>query len=208
MGNGQPPPGIDLDTRGTIDDGTLGLNESPPPGPIGLDAKNGSAKGATASTGDRILSYARRQRGDRVGDGQCYTFADRALRQAEARSARDYGDITPDADYVWGTSVTLGELQPGDIIQFRNYSYERQIVTERSDETVTRDEAGDRPHHTAIVQSVDGNGAVTVWEQNAPDGSPVTRAQLFFTSGTFTHGNERTTIRVHGTFWFYRPVAR
>ena len=208
MGNGQTPPGIDLDTRGPIDPGTLGLNESPPPGPIGLDAKSGTAKGSTASIADRILSYARRQRGDRVGDGQCYTFADRALRQAEARSARDYGDITPDADYVWGTSVTLAELQPGDVIQFRNYSYERQIVTERSDETVTRDEAGDRPHHTAIVQSVDGDGAVTVWEQNAPDGSPVTRAQLFFTSGTFTHGNERTTIRVHGTFWFYRPVAR
>jgi len=208
MGNGHTPPGIDLDTRGTIDDGTLGLNESPPPGPIGLDAKNGSAKGATASISDRILSYARRKRGDHVGDGQCYAFADGALTHAGARSARDYGDITPNADYVWGTAVTLAELQPGDVIQFRDYSYERQIVTERSDETVTRDEAGDRPHHTAVVQSVDGDGAVTVWEQNAPDGSPVTRAQLFFTSGTFTHGNERTTIRVHGTFWFYRPVAR
>src|SRR5262245_58631889 len=106
MGNGQTPPGLDLDTRGTIDDGTLGLNESPPPGPIGLDAKNGSAKGSTASMADRIVAYARRQRGDRVGDGQCFAFADRALRQADARSARDYGDITPDADYVWGTSVT------------------------------------------------------------------------------------------------------
>ena len=208
MGNGQTPPGIDLDSRGRIDNGTLGLNESPPPGPIGLDAKNGSAKGGTASMADRIVAYARRQRGDRVGDGQCFTFADRALRQAEARSARDYGDVTPDADYVWGTSVTLAELQPGDVIQFRDYSYERHTVIERSDETITRDDAGDRPHHTAIVHSVDGNGAVTVWEQNAPDGSPVTRTQLFFTSGTMTHGNERTTIRVRGTFWFYRPVAR
>src|SRR5262249_37893310 len=159
MGNGQTPPGIDLDTRGTIDDGTLGLNESPPPGPIGLDAKGGTAKGSSATTADRILGYARRQRGDRVGDGQCYTFADRALGLADARSARDYGDITPDADYVWGTLVTLGVLQPGDVIQFRNYSYEREIVIERSDETVTRQDAQDRPHHTAIVQSVDGNGA-------------------------------------------------
>src|SRR5689334_8802983 len=154
MGNGRTPPGIDLDTRGTIDDGTLGLNETPPPGPIGLDAKSGTAKGSTATIADRVLTYARRQHGDRVGDGQCYTFTDRALRQAEARSARDYGAITPDADYVWGTSVTLAELQPGDVIQFRNYSYERQIVIERSDETVTREDAQDRPHHTAIVQSV------------------------------------------------------
>ncbi len=135
MGNGQTPPGVDLDSRGTIDNGTLGLNESPPPGPIGLDAKNGSAKGGTASMADRIVAYARRQRGDRVGDGQCYTFADRALRQADARSARDNGDITPDADYVWGTSVTLAELQPGDVIQFRNYTYEREIV----DRTLRRD---------------------------------------------------------------------
>ena len=109
---------------------------------------------------------------------------------------------------MWGTSVTLSDFHPGDVIQFRNYSYERRIVIERSDETVTREDAQDRPHHTAIVQSVDGNGAVTVLEQNAPDGSPVGRTQLFFTSGTTTSGNQTTTIRVHGTFWFYRPEAR
>lgn len=207
MGNGHVPPGIDTaDT--SLDDGTLARIGSPPPGAIGLDAKSGSAKEATASIPDRIIAYAHRQRGDRVGDGQCYTFADRALRQADAKSARDYGTITPDADYVWGTSVALANLQPGDVIQFRNYSYDRETVIEREDEKVTRTDSQDREHHTAIVQSVDGNGAVTVWEQNAPDGSPVTRTQLFFTSGTTTHGNERTTIRVKGSFWFYRPVAR
>lgn len=208
MGNGSPP-GIDLDGSATMDDGTLARADSPAPGPIALDAKSGSAKGSgSASIAERIVSFARRQRGERVGDGQCFSFAERALRQAEAKSARDYGTITPDADYVWGTSVTLADLQPGDVIQFRNYSYERHIVIERSDETVTREDAQDRPHHTAIVQSVDGNGAVTVWEQNAPDGSPVGRSQLFFTSGTTTSGNQTTTIRVHGTFWFYRPEAR
>jgi hypothetical protein len=207
MGHGSPP-GIDLDGSATIDDGTLARADSPTPGPIALDAKNGSAKGSTATIAERIVSFARRQRGERVGDGQCFSFADRALRQAEAKSARDFGTITPVADYVWGTSVTLADLQPGDVIQFRNYSYERRIVIERSDETVTREDAQDRPHHTAIVQSVDGNGAVTVLEQNAPDGSPVGRTQLFFTSGTTTSGNQTTTIRVHGTFWFYRPEAR
>jgi hypothetical protein len=208
MGNGQLRPGADLDGRGTIDDGTLARADSPPPGPIGLDAKSGSAKQARASIADRIVSFARRQRGERVGDGQCYAFADRALGQADAKSARDYGTITPDADYVWGTSVTLADLQPGDVIQFRDYSYDRRIVIERSDETVTREDSQSRPHHTAIVQSVDGHGAVTVWEQNAPDGSPVGRTQLFFTSGTTTSGNQTTTIAVHGTFWFYRPEAR
>ena len=208
MGNGQIPPGIDLGSRGTIDDGTLARAESPTPGPIGLDAKGGTTKGSGASIADQIVSYARRQRGERVGDGECFTLADRALRSAEARSARDYGAVSPDADYVWGTSVTLTDLRPGDVIQFRDYRYDREIVTETSRETTTREDSQMRPHHTAIVQSVDGNGAVTVWEQNSPEGSPVTRTQLFFTAGTTTSGNRTTTIRVQGTFWFYRPEAR
>ncbi|HKB10846.1 MAG TPA: hypothetical protein VKD69_09330, partial [Vicinamibacterales bacterium] len=122
--------------------------------------------------------------------------------------AADYGTVTPNADYQWGTSVTLADLQPGDVVQFRDYSYERTVVTRDSSGTTTDEHAEDRPHHTAIVESVDGNGAVTVLEQNAPDGSPVRRSHLYFTGGTTTSGNSTTTIRVQGTFWFYRPQAR
>ena len=208
MGHGQTLPGVDLDGDGTIDDGTSARTERPPPGPIALDSNSGAARPSAASIAERIVSFARRQRGDRVGDGQCFALADRALRHADAKSAVDYGAISPDADYVWGTSVALSDLHAGDIIQFRDYSYDRQIVIERSDETVTREDSQMRPHHTAVVQSVDGGGAVTVLEQNSPDGSPVRRTQLFFTSGTTTSGNQTTTISVHGTFWFYRPEAR
>lgn len=208
MGNGQLPPGIDLDSRGSIDIGTSARAESPPPGPIGLDSKDGSAKGTTPSMADRIVSYASRNRGDRVGNGECFTLVDRALRGAEARSAADYGTITPTADYVWGASVSVSELRPGDVIQFRDYSYERTIVTETADATDTQEDEQSRPHHTAIVASVDGDGAVTVWEQNSPVGSAVRRVQLFFSSGTTTRGNRTTTIRVRGTFWFYRPQPR
>ena len=208
MSHGQLPPGIDFDSRGTIDFGTGSLAESPPPGPIGLDAKSGSAKGTTPSMADRILSFASRSRGDRVGDGECFALADRALRSATAKSAADFGTVTPAADYVWGTSVSLAELRPGDIIQFRDYRYDREIVTETSTDIDTQTDSQERPHHTAIVQSVDGNGAVTVWEQNSPLRSAVHTTQLFFTSGTTTSGNRRTTTRVQGTFWFYRPEAR
>jgi hypothetical protein len=207
MGNGQAPPGIDLDTRGRIDDGTLTRAESPPPGPIGLDAKGGT-KDAAPSMVERILSFARRNRGDRVGDGECFTLADRALRGAAAKSAADYGTVTADGDYVWGSAVNLSDLRPGDIIQFRGYRYDREIVTETSSEVITEQDSQERPHHTAIVQSVDGNGAVTVWEQNSPERSPVTTTQLFFTSRTVTSGSRRITIQVRGTFWFYRPEAR
>jgi hypothetical protein len=208
MGNGKPPSSIDLDTPRPLDDGTLARIGAPTPGPIGLDSKGGGEKGSRASMADRIVSYARRQRGERVGDGQCFTLVDRALRSAQAQSARDYGAVTPDADYVWGSAVTLADLRPGDVIQFRDYTYERTIVTDGDDATSTDEHAEDRLHHTAIVHSVDGDGAVTVWEQNSPDGAAVTRTQLFFTSRTTTRGNRTTTIRVRGTFWFYRPEPR
>jgi hypothetical protein len=208
MGNGQLPPGIDLGSRGSIDDGTLARAELPEPGPIGLDAKGGSAKQSAPSMADRIVSFARRQRGQRVGNGECFTLADRALGSADAKSAADYGPVTPTADYVWGAATTLADLRPGDVIQFRNYRYRREIVTETPTEIDTQEDEQERPHHTAIVQSVDGNGAVTIWEQNSPDGSPVTRTQLFFTSRTAASGNQRTTITVSGTFWFYRPESR
>jgi hypothetical protein len=205
MGNGP----LGFETHGSaLDDGTLARIGSTPPGTIGLDSKGGTAKGSTASIADRIVGYVRRQRGERVGNGECFTLVDRALRSADARSAADYGTITPDADYVWGTSVTLADLRPGDVIQFRDYRYHREVVTESSSETVTTEDEQERPHHTAVVESVDGGGAVTVWEQNAPDGSPVGRRQLFFTSGTTTRGSTTTTIRVRGSFWFYRPEAR
>ena len=177
------------------------------PGPVGLHATGGATKTAP-SVADQVVGYAQRQRGTRVGDGECFTLADRALRAAHARSASDYGSITPTADYVWGTSVTLANLQPGDVVQFRDYSYKREDVTETASSTKTVERTEGRPHHTAIVQSVDGNGAVTVLEQNSPARSGVRRAQLFFASRSSKSGDTTTTITVSGTARFYRPEAR
>jgi hypothetical protein len=190
-----------------IDEGTSALMRSAPPGPVGFNAKRGTAHQSSVGIGDSIVGYARSRRGSRVGNGECFALVHRALRAAGAKVASDFGRITPDADYVWGTSVSLAELQPGDVIQFRDYTYERVDVIKRDDATVTDEHAEDREHHSAIVQSVDGDGAVTVWEQNAPPGAAVTRTQLFFTSRTTTSGNRTTKISVRGTFWFYRPEA-
>ena len=188
MGNGHPPTPID----------------SPTPGPIGLDARSGTPKQTQTSMADQIVAYPRSRYGERVGDGQCFALAGRALRNAGARSAADFGRITDDADYVWGTSIALADLRPGDIVQFRDYQYSWRI--DRTDGSFQED-AGGRPHHTAVVERVDGNGALTVLEQNV-EGSPVRRTQLFFISGTSTSGNATTTVTVSGTFWFYRPQAR
>jgi len=205
MGHGTAPAGIDLDALPPIDDGTSARTGSPTPGPVGLDSTSGDA--GTASMADQIVGYARRQQGSRVGKGECFDLADTALRGAKAKSAADYGKISREADYVWGTPVTLAGLQPGDVIQFRNYSFDKTVVTKTDKETRTEELGQDRPHHTAIVESVGDEGAVTVLEQNAPDGSPVTRTVLYFKDSTSTGDKRTTTIKVHGKFWFYRPQA-
>ena len=184
-----------------LDDGTLSRTESLPPGTIGLQAKGGSAK--NGGTTDPV-SYARARMSQRVGNGECFTLVDRALRASGMQSAADYGTVTPDADYVWGTPVSLSDLRAGDIIQFRDYRYERTIETESASGTETVEDEQMRPHHTAIVERVDG-AQVTVLEQNAPGGAPVSRNVLFFESSTRRAGNRTTSITVHGTFWFYRP---
>jgi hypothetical protein len=155
---------------------------------------------------DEIVSYARERLGERVGDGECFTLVDRALRNAGAKSAADYGEVTPDADYVWGASVGLSDLRPGDVIQFRDYRFERTVETSDSEGTATETHSEERPHHTAIVEVVDGS-TVTVLEQNAPDGQPVLRTVLYFDNSHVAAGDTTTTVTVSGSWWFYRPQA-
>lgn len=209
MGNGLIPGSTnELNGPIVIDEGTLARTETPIPGPVGLSGKGGRAKQAHATMADEIVAYPRQRLGETVGNGECFTLADRALRHAGARSAADYGEIVPDADYVWGAAINLSELRPGDVIQFRNYRYDRTVDTENPDGSgSTTTDHQERPHHTAIVERVDGSGAITVLEQNAPEGAPVTRNRLFFTSGTTTSGTQTTTISLQGTWWFYRPQA-
>lgn len=208
MGKGS---GATKDVNGTveIDDGTLARTDTPIPGPIGLDAHSGGSAHVSPSVSPHVVGYAQHHTGERLGDGECFALADQALSSAHAKSASDFGTVAPDANYVWGTSVSLADLQPGDIIQFRDYRYERTVTTEHADGSsnfVTHSE--ERPHHTAIVESVLAGGEVVVLEQNAPQSSAVHRTHLFFTAGTTTSGHTTTAITVQGTFWFYRPQPR
>ncbi|HEY3883858.1 MAG TPA: CHAP domain-containing protein [Vicinamibacterales bacterium] len=192
-----------------VDDGTSARTDTPAPGPIGLDAHSSGSAHVSPSVTAQVVGYAQHHNGQRIGDGQCFAFADRALSSAGARSASDFGSVSDDVDYVWGTPVSLADLQAGDILQFRDYRYDRTITTDHADgssQFVT--DFQERPHHTAIVESVQANGEVVVLEQNAPAGSAVHRAHLFFTAGTTTSGQTTTTISVQGSFWFYRPQPR
>jgi hypothetical protein len=203
-GASTPLPMDDLGPPMIVDAGTLALIGTPLPGPIGLQAKAGTAKPGAVSMPAQIVAYARGKISQSVGSGECFDLVDEALRKAGAKSAADFGTITPNADYVWGTSIALADVQPGDVIQFRNYRYDRTIDTATAADT----DFQERPHHTAIVERVDADGALTVLEQNVPDGSPGQRTQLFFSNVNTSTGGKKTTIKVKGTVRFYRPQAR
>lgn len=210
MGHGQTPGSWNgSGSPARIDDGTSARTVAPPPGAIGLQAAGGGARqAAPANLADRITAFARRRVTQAEGNGQCFTLVDRALRHAGAKSAHDFGEITPDADYVWGNATSLTDLRAGDIIQFRDYVFTRTVVTNNASGTSTVETAGDRPHHSAVVDRVGADGAVTVLEQNAPVGSPVSRNTLYFVAGTSSLGDTTTTVTVSGSWQFYRAEAK
>lgn len=132
-------------------------------------------------------------------------------------SAADFGELSPRADYVWGTAVLLGQLQPGDVVQFSNYRMRVHVATRSTDGSSSfADEESERPHHTAIVESVGPNGEVTVLEQNVGGRLRVLRNTLRFSASTSTEtrfeGSETITttrtVTVSGQVWFYRPQTR
>ncbi len=77
-----------------------------PPGPIGVGAKKSTPPAAPndANLGAQIVVFATSKSGQRVGDGQCFALADQALKALGARSAADFGTVTADADYKWGSA--------------------------------------------------------------------------------------------------------
>jgi hypothetical protein len=100
---------------------------------------------------DAVLSFAVANLGTQVGDGQCWTLVDQALKAAGA-------DTSGDAACIWGNPIGLNALAPGDVLQFENVHFQGAT-------------AGggwywqDFPHHTAIVYAVNGS-QITLLNQN------------------------------------------
>ena len=90
-----------------------------------------------------VLAYALRHLHQKVGSGQCWDLVNSALRSAGA-------DTSGDAAYVFGGRVALSRAQPGDCLQFEDVSFKH---TNPDGSWYTND----FPHHSAIVDRVDGN---------------------------------------------------
>ncbi len=150
------------------------------------------------AVGKVVAAYAAGKVGHRDGDGQCWTLAEKALKNAHAKTSNDImgaDGVNSDADYVWGTEVSLANLIPGDIIQFNYYT----VHVDAADGTWWEESRGD-PRHTGIVASVGANGKVVFYEQNSPPGGAVKKTTLYF--------QNTESVTVSGNWWFYRPIPK
>lgn len=118
----------------------------------------------------RVIAYAQSKMGQQVDSGECWDLANEALRAAGAHQPGTNGYGT----YVFGAVV--GSPAPGDIIQFENVRF------------VYSNHYQDFPHHTAIVESVNGT-TLGLINQNVDNNRTVSRTVIDLAakqSGTLT----------------------
>ena len=186
-----------------------------------------------ATLNQKILNWASGKVGTQVGAGECWDLANSALQQAGARTSSDLGPMGPDDDYVWGTVVDPKDALPGDVIQYRDW----EMTSTTSTEVTFADDSGwsdeqtrtvGHPHHTSIIASTPGNGALTVLEQNHlgnkekvrngairwKDAAPKTTVTKKMMKRKDNGKTEIATVTVKvevtvsGTLTVYRPLAK
>jgi hypothetical protein len=188
--------------------------------------------------GQKVVTYARGKLGRFVGPrGECSDLADAALKDAGGQQLADMQTVTEDADYVWGDEIQPKDAAPGDILQFRDFVMTKKTttltITKSPNGTTTTssawgEETVTRPHHTAIVESNDGDGGLTILEQNIQrPGSKALVKKVFRNTMRWKSSSERpvknlsqakgggsvevtTTVAytVEGTIWAYHPKAK
>jgi hypothetical protein len=132
-------------------------------GPVALDAWDLYVIPAVPLLNQRVLAFAAERLGQQVGNGECWTLADEALKSAGARRA----DV-----YIFGRALRTGERAlPGDVIQFTSV----RLVGRKRNYTMTLG----TPNHTAVIREVKGPRSYEVLHQNfgAP-GKTVSKADV------------------------------
>ncbi len=97
-----------------------------------------------------MVEFCKRNKGRKVGDGQCWALANEAMKAA--RKSRPGWDLR-----VWGKVVNPAreQIRPGDILEFEHARFREKSIT-----VITGS------HHTAVVMTPERNGMFTVAEQN------------------------------------------
>jgi hypothetical protein len=145
---------------------------------------------ATVQQGARLVTYLNDRIAMTIGDGECWTAADSAIREIGA--ARPGSDL-----YVWGSVVQHADMQPGDILQFSQFT----VTVNQEDGSWAQLSFG-APRHTAIVESVNSDGSVNLLQQNY-DGvrSVAGLRNVFLNSGSAG----TATVTTSGSVIRYRP---
>jgi hypothetical protein len=136
----------------------------------------------------------------------CANYVWAVLQEVGAKTTDDYGKVDPPnwpsdtpspTDYQWGDKprltwtpgkssiFSLSEVQPGDVLQFRN-------VTD------------DNEQHTTIVVANRGKGKLEVLEQN-------TNGRTFVTLDTLDFNDYKARPEAQGgvqAVWVYQPVFK
>ena len=144
----------------------------------------------SAPQGLRIVSYLTNKIGTTIGAGECWDAAENAIK--------DIGAARPGSDlYVWGTVVQHADLQPGDVLQFSQFT-----VTVTQDDGSWEQNTFGAPRHTAVVESINSDGSVNILHQNYGGQRNVQRmSNVFLTGGTAGSA----TITTSGSVTRYRP---
>ena len=116
------------------------------------------------SLNDKVVAFCKQHLDQQVGNGECAALAFQALKTAGAKT-RAGPDFPAERDYVWRkliytieaategikTTGELGDIRPGDIIQYRN----------------TRFITAQFAHHTSVVAKVEEKARnLQVYQQN------------------------------------------
>ncbi|KAL7274022.1 hypothetical protein RUND412_003093 [Rhizina undulata] len=172
---------------------------------------------AAGRYGTRVLDWVRRQQGQQVGNGECWTLAHDAL--VALRNEDEHAGVENEEKTMVSQGVSHGacifslwpdfshsggsvdNLRPGDILQFRSARW----VSKDAQGRIVREARAGMPEgqgcrdHTAVVESVMGT-KVAVWEQNVGGRKTVGRGEYFFGEGEMVEGGVRG-FRAVGEGW-------
>jgi hypothetical protein len=165
----------------------------------------------------KVYTYVSGRQDQTVGDGECWTLAETALKDVGAKTSNNLmgaQNVSNDVDYVWGTPINLHEVVPGDILQFSAYStvktttvtvlYPATLPGGATVEPNPVEESEDSEdasanHHTAIVASKFANNTVTVLHQNFNDVKRVMSTKMYFAGSESTKTTAGTRTLTAGT---------
>jgi len=161
--------------------------------------------GRAGSLAEQIVQFCRENNGKQVGAGNCYALAAKALSAAGAKPRFLNPDYPGKEDHVWGKLVMYQEatttglkrtgtgkdIQPGDVIQFRDTKWEGKKTTGKGNYSLSFG------HHTAVVSAVEKDGnLVRIYHQNFG-------GKKFVTEGSLTLDDLKA-----GWIRVYRPIPK